>query len=189
LIKNNTKLVILDRDGVINRDLGDYVRHPGQLHLLGGAVDAIAMLKKNGYIVAIATNQAGIGHGFYSHRTLADIHCRLLLAVRTAGGDIDRIVYCPSADDAHPWRKPNAGMLEDLMDGFSVCGDEVVFIGDSLSDMIAGERARCRLMLVQTGKGRRSFEQLALTEYQTLKAKVKVVADLHQAARFLCGAR
>lgn len=102
-----TKLIILDRDGVINRDLGTYVTRPDEFEFLDGGIDAIAQLKCAGYTLAIATNQAGIARGRYNHEILAAIHAKMLGKIRAGGGDIDLIVYCPSYDNAHPWRKPN----------------------------------------------------------------------------------
>ncbi len=125
------KLIILDRDGVINRDLGTYVTCPEEFEFIEGAITAIARLKQAGYLIAVATNQAGIERGYYSHEMLAAIHSKMLHDIRAGGGDIDRILYCPSYDDNHPWRKPNAGMLTELLNSFNIDAHETVFIGDS----------------------------------------------------------
>lgn len=175
------KLVILDRDGVINQDLGHYVTCPSAFVFNEGVVEAIALLKRHGYLVAIATNQAGIERGFYTHQTLAAIHHRMLQTIRQGGGDIDRIIYCPSYDDNHPWRKPNAGMLREILDGYGIQATDAVFIGDTVRDMQAGDCVDCQLIMVKTGKG--------LTEYPLLptplRDKVRLATHLLQACEWL----
>lgn len=155
--KHTVKLIILDRDGVINKDLGTYVTHPDKFEFIDGAIAAISQLKQAGYTIAIATNQAGIERGFYSHEDLAAIHAKMLTTIRSGGGDIDRIVYCCSYDNAHPWRKPNAGMLLEILDGFglvsSKVAEQVLFIGDAVRDLQAGAKIGCQLIKVNNRYG------------------------------------
>lgn len=175
------KLIILDRDGVINRDLGTYVTHPDEFEFIDGAINAIAQLKTAGFLLAVATNQAGIARGMYSHETLSAIHANMLRDIRSGGGDIDRIVYCPSYDNAHPWRKPNAGMLTELLNGFEINAPEAIFIGDTIRDMQAGFTAGCQLIMVSGKKGKQDYHNLP----QALKQHVRYFPDLAEASRIL----
>lgn len=177
------KLIILDRDGVINKDLGTYVTKPDEFVFIDGALEAIARLKQAGYTIAIATNQAGIERGLYSHEALAAIHAKMLAAIRAGGGDIDRIVYCPSYDNQHPWRKPNAGMLTELLSGFAVAPQDAVFIGDAPRDMQAGFVADCHLMIVANASGDADYRALP----NTLRQRVLFADDLSNAATYLLG--
>lgn len=176
-----TKLVILDRDGVINHDLGTYVTHPDEFEFIDGAIAAIANLQRAGFTLAIATNQAGIARGRYTHQTLAAIHAKMLAEIRASGGDIDRIVYCPSYDNAHPWRKPNAGMLTELLRGFVVAAQDAVFIGDATRDMQAGFTAGCQLIMVENTRGDADFWALP----EAIRQRTRQAADLRAAAELI----
>ncbi len=178
------KLIILDRDGVINHDLGTYVTCPEEFIFIDGAIAAIARLKRAGFRLAIATNQAGIARGFYSHTDLAAIHAKMLSEIRAGGGDIDRIVYCSSYDNNHPWRKPNAGMLTELLAGFKIdaknAAQQVVFIGDAVRDMQAGKTIGCRLVMV-TDSGKNAAPALPAA----LQPLVQLTQNLSTATRHL----
>lgn len=146
------KLVLFDRDGVLNENAA--VRRPEELRLLSNALRGIARLTQAGFRVGVCTNQGAIAHGALDEAMLARIHARLLLVVREFGGDIARIVFCASADAAHPWRKPNPGMLLDQAAFFGVALAGVPFVGDSLADVQAARAAGAAPVLVKTGNGR-----------------------------------
>src|SRR4051812_35636914 len=107
------KLVILDRDGVINFDSDHYIKAPEEWKPIPGSLDAIARLNQWGYRVVVATNQSGVGRGLFEMDALNAIHEKMLRALAVAGGRIDAIFFCPhtNADDCD-CRKPRAGMLE-----------------------------------------------------------------------------
>lgn len=152
------KLVILDRDGVINHDSDAYVKSLDEWIPYPTAIEAIARLSRAGWTVAIATNQSGIARGYYGEAVLASMHERLEELVRRAGGEIAHIAYCPHGpDDGCDCRKPQTGLLEQVrraLDLESLEGSWMV--GDSLRDLQAGEPMGCRPVLVRTGKGRRT---------------------------------
>lgn len=149
-----TKLVIVDRDGVINSDEAYYTTQPEDFHFIAGSIEAIVAFHQAGYQIAVATNQAGIDRGFLSHADLASIHAKMLKLVRQAGGDIDRILYADKYDDHHPWRKPNPGMPLEIMAEYGVYNKgNIPFIGDSITDIQAALKAGCQPVLVRTGKG------------------------------------
>ncbi len=171
------KLIILDRDGVINRDLGTYVTCPEELEYIEGAIAAIARLKGAGFTLAIATNQAGIARGYYSHQTLSAIHAKMLRDIRAGGGDIDRLLYCPSYDNDHPWRKPNPGMLSTIINDFGISAEKALFIGDSVRDMQAGMALGCRLIKVKDRHGDDNRDKLS----ETLKKQIVFTDNLQTA--------
>lgn len=149
-----TRLIVLDRDGVINQDSAAFVKNAAEFVPLPGALAAIARLHDAGFTIAVCTNQSGIGRGLLDETTLAEIHDKLEHLVVTAGGRIDAIRYCPHLPDRGcRCRKPEPGMVIELMDLFSVTPDETVLVGDSLRDLEAGHAAGCRVALVRTGNG------------------------------------
>ncbi len=175
------RLIILDRDGVINRDLGTYVTCPEEFEFIDGAIPAIACLKQAGFKIAIATNQAGIERGYYSHETLSAIHDKMLSEIRAGGGDVNQIIYCPSYDNTHPWRKPNAGMLTELLNSFNMNANETVFIGDSVRDMQAGMTVGCRLIKINDRYGNNNIDKMT----EELKKQVIFTDNLTTATAYL----
>ncbi|MDR5866567.1 D-glycero-beta-D-manno-heptose 1,7-bisphosphate 7-phosphatase [Halomonas koreensis] len=153
------KLVILDRDGVINRDSDDYVKSLDEFLPYPQAIDAITRLSRAGWTVAVATNQSGIARGYYDESTLAAMHDRLRSLVGQAGGELARIVHCPHGpDDGCDCRKPLPGLLTRLRDELGLATLEGSWmVGDSLRDLEAGEAVGCRPALVRTGKGERTL--------------------------------
>lgn len=111
------KLVILDRDGVINYDSDDYIKSPEEWKPLPGSIEAIARLHREDYHLVIATNQSGIARGLFDLNTLSKIHNKMLGAVRAAGGEIEGIFFCPHGpDDGCRCRKPLPGLFEEIAD-------------------------------------------------------------------------
>jgi D-glycero-D-manno-heptose 1,7-bisphosphate phosphatase len=159
------KLVILDRDGVINADSAQYIKGPEEWRPLPGSLEAIARLTRAGYRVAIATNQSGIGRGLFDMATLNAIHDKMHRAVAQAGGRIDAIFYCPhAADSTCDCRKPRPGMLLEIGERFNVALRGVPVVGDALRDLHAAAAVEARPMLVLTGKGERTRKEGALPQ-------------------------
>lgn len=149
-----TRLVILDRDGVINFDSVDYIKSPDEWVPIPGSIEAIVRLHQAGFRVYVATNQAGIGRGILTQASLDAIHERLVTTVRTAGGDIAGIQFCPHhPDDECSCRKPRPGMLLAIEEVAGVPVRGQPFVGDSISDLLAAEAAGCEPVLVLTGNG------------------------------------
>ena len=158
---STTRLVILDRDGVINRDSDAYIKSLDEWVPYPAAIDAIARLSRAGWTVAVATNQSGIARGYYDEATLAEMHAELSRLVSAEGGEIAHIAYCPHGpDDGCDCRKPLPGLLEQIRLALgleSLAGSWMV--GDSLRDLQAGEPMGCLPVLVRTGKGERTLRQ------------------------------
>lgn len=151
------KLLILDRDGVINFDSDAYIKSVEEWIPIPGSVEAIARLSKAGWAVAVATNQSGIARGYYSLQTLEAMHQRLRELVAAQGGSVGLIVYCPHGpDDGCECRKPRPGMLRRIAEHYQVSLDGVWFVGDSGSDLKAAKAAGAVPVLVKTGKGQQT---------------------------------
>ena len=151
------KLVILDRDGVINEDSDEYIKSVTEWKPVPGSLEAIAQLCQAGYQVYIASNQSGIGRGLFDFDALFAIHERLQRAVAELGGRISGIEYAPEhPDEASDMRKPAPGMLKDLARRLQISLENVWFVGDSYSDVEAARAAGARPVLVLSGKGERT---------------------------------
>ena len=154
------KLVILDRDGVINQDSANFIKNPNEWIALPGSLEAIALLNQHGFRVALATNQSGIARGLFDMVMLNAIHDKMHKALAQVGGRIDALFYCPHAADDHcECRKPKAKMIEDIGRRFSVDLAHVPAVGDSLRDLIAFANAGCQPILVRSGKGEETLVQ------------------------------
>ncbi len=156
------ELIILDRDGVINRDSKAFVKSPDEWLPLPGSIDAIARLSKAGYTLAVASNQSGLARGLFDRETLEAMHAKLHRLVDGAGGRIDRIVVCPHGpDDGCDCRKPKPGLLEQLGQHYEQPLDGVIVVGDSLRDLEAATAVGARPVLVRTGNGAETEKKLS----------------------------
>lgn len=154
------RLVILDRDGVINQDSDDYIKSPEEWIPLPGSLEAIARLNQAGFTVAVATNQSGIGRGLYDLETLEAIHAKLHGLLAEQDGHIDGIFFCPHTPEEHcDCRKPAPGLLQQISEHFGVALLGVPMVGDALRDLQAARAVGASPMLVRTGKGMRTLEQ------------------------------
>lgn len=175
------KLVILDRDGVINLESAEFVKSPDEWVPLPGSIAAIASLSQAGFIVAVASNQSGLARGLFDRRALRAMHRKLRRLVSSAGGRIDRIEVCPHGpDDRCSCRKPEPGLLFRLARRFDVELAGTPVVGDSLRDLEAASRAGARPILVRTGNGRKTEAGL-----EGALAEAEVFDDLAAAAKAL----
>lgn len=177
------KLVILDRDGVINEDSDEYIKSVAEWQPIPGSLEAIARLCQAGYRVFVASNQSGIGRGLFDYDALFAMNDRLQKLVGELGGRIDGIEFAPEhPDDASEMRKPNPGMLKDLARRFQVSLEDVAFVGDTAADLLAARSAGARPILVRTGKGARTEKEHELhgaAVYDDLAAFVRVTLAAH----------
>jgi D-glycero-D-manno-heptose 1,7-bisphosphate phosphatase len=157
-------VLVLDRDGVINEDSDDYIRQLADWHPIPGSIEAIAKLSNAGFQIAIATNQSGLGRGYFGLDELEEIHQHLCQLVEEQGGQIDGIFYCPHLPDAGcNCRKPATGLLEAIEQELDQPLAGSYFIGDSLKDLQAARAYACQPILVRTGKGAGTLEKLKAT--------------------------
>jgi D-glycero-D-manno-heptose 1,7-bisphosphate phosphatase len=194
-LKNETmKLIILDRDGVINHDRSDYVKSADECVPIDGSIAAIARLHQAGFTVVIATNQSGLAQGKFDLDHLEAIHDKLTQLVEVAGGEICAIFYCPhTAEDNCKCRKPKTGLLDAIEAEFNVSAEGVPFVGDSLRDLQAGISKGCVPILVKTGNGLTTLDQLQNPvadegDHLPQLAQVLVVDNLSAAAEYIINA-
>jgi len=153
------RLVVLDRDGVINVDSDAYIKSPEEWHAIPGALEAIARLTRHGFRVFVVSNQSGIARGLLTQTTLERINERMRTAVAATGGSIEAIYVCPHhPDDGCACRKPRPGMLRQLEAEHGVSLAGVPLIGDKWSDLEVARAVGARPMLVLTGSGQRTLE-------------------------------
>jgi D-glycero-D-manno-heptose 1,7-bisphosphate phosphatase len=177
---NPLKLIILDRDGVINEDSAHFIKSPAEWKPIAGAIEAIARLNQAGFRVVVATNQSGIGRGLFDMATLAAINDKMVEMVFRQGGRIDAIFFCPhTADDNCRCRKPATGMFNDIAARFKISLNGIPTIGDSLRDLQAGAAVGCAPYLVMTGKGKKTKAEGGLP------IGTKIFADLAEAVHHL----
>lgn len=151
------RAVFLDRDGVINQRMDDYVKTPEEFAFLPGALEALRRLATIGLKIVVVTNQAGVGRSFYSEATLDEIHRRMRLAVAEANGRIDAIYHCPhTREEKCQCRKPEPGLFLRAAEELGIDLDGSHCVGDSDTDLIASERAGCTGLLLRIGKARSS---------------------------------
>lgn len=172
------KLVILDRDGVINFDSDQFIKNPLEWNPIPGSLEAIAQLNQAGFRVVVASNQSGVGRGLFDMAMLNSIHAKMHKLAGLAGGRIDAVFFCPhGADSRCQCRKPNAGLFLDIAARFHFDLAGVPAVGDALRDVQAALTAGARPMLVKTGKGMRTLEG------GELPAGVPVFENLYEAAQ------
>jgi D-glycero-D-manno-heptose 1,7-bisphosphate phosphatase len=175
--------VILDRDGVLNYDAppGSYVREPAEFRWLPGALEGLALLRRAGLRLSVATNQAGVGRGVMSLEQLAAVHARMQAEAAAHGGGLDAVLYCPhSPEQQCSCRKPEPGLIVAAVARSAIPASESIMVGDDQRDLEAARRAGVAAALVRTGKGRRTEEVLQ-------DAAVRVYDDLPQLARAIIG--
>lgn len=148
------KIIVLDRDGVINQDSDQFIKSPEEWKPIPGSLEAIARLNESGWRVVIASNQSGVGRGLFDMDTLNAINEKMVKALAQAGGRLDAIFFCPhAADSTCDCRKPKPGMFRQIAERFNVDLRGQPVVGDSLRDLQAGVAVGCAPYLVLTGKG------------------------------------
>lgn len=154
--------VFVDRDGVICENRSDHVRTWSEFIFLPGAIDALAALTRAGLRLFVVTNQAAVGRGLMSRRTLDEIHERMLAALAEGGVRVESVLVCPHhPDDGCPCRKPEPGLLVEAAARFGIDLGASFMVGDARSDIEAGSRAGCETVLVKTGRGAEAVRETA----------------------------
>jgi D-glycero-D-manno-heptose 1,7-bisphosphate phosphatase len=179
------KIVILDRDGVINEDSDEFVKTLDEWIPIEGSIDAIARLYEHGFTIAVATNQSGIGRGLIDEDELEAMHALLLELVHDAGGDIATIAYCPhKPEDYCDCRKPQSGLFDQIAATLGADLEGAFVVGDSLRDLQAGTARGCIPVLVRTGKGEKTEQAIADDDNGEF-GDVAVFDNLDEAADYL----
>lgn len=154
------KLIILDRDGTLNRNREDYVASPDEWEALPGALETVARLNHGGWRVVVATNQSGLGRGLFDMAALNAVHAKMHRQLAAVGARVEAIFFCPHApEDACACRKPEPGLFYQIGQRFGVPLGEVLGVGNALRHIQAAAAAECKphLLLnsgpVQAGSG------------------------------------
>jgi D-glycero-D-manno-heptose 1,7-bisphosphate phosphatase len=177
------QLVVLDRDGVINRDSREFVKSAAEWQALDGSLQAIGVLTRAGYTVAVASNQSGIGRGLFGREALHAMHRKMRRLAAREGGIIDRIVCCPHRpEEGCDCRKPKPGLLKQLERHYGVSMRNVPVVGDSGRDLEAAVAVGARPVLVRSGNGRATERALGASA-----GNVEIHDDLLAFARALTG--
>lgn len=156
------KLIVLDRDGVINHDSDAYIKSPEEWHPIPGSLEAIGRLSHAGYRVVVATNQSGLARGLFTLEALHRIHACMHGQLAALGGVVDAVFFCPHhPDEGCPCRKPRPGLLEDIAARLRVPLAGVPVVGDALRDLEAARAVGARPVLVRTGKGAEAAAEAA----------------------------
>ncbi len=165
-LSDNIKTTFLDRDGVINKRLvGDYVKSWEEFEFLPGVLSTLKRLRVAGHRVVLVSNQSGIGRGLMSHEDLENVHREMIREIEDAGGKIDKIYYCPHhPDDGCSCRKPQPGNLLKAAQEYNIDISRCFFIGDSYTDVEAGNRAGC--ITIQVGVCQEPREKIAKPRYR-----------------------
>jgi D-glycero-D-manno-heptose 1,7-bisphosphate phosphatase len=178
------KLVILDRDGVINVDSDKYIKSPAEWQPIPGSIEAIARLHQGGFRIVVATNQSGIGRGLFDMATFNAMNDKMMELVFRQGGRIDALFFCPHTDAENcGCRKPRTGMFEEIAARYHMDLKGVPCVGDALRDLKAAEAVGGQPILVLTGKGEKTRAE------GTMPRKTQVFADLAEVSRHLVAAR
>jgi D-glycero-D-manno-heptose 1,7-bisphosphate phosphatase len=155
------KMIILDRDGVINQDSDNYIKNPDEWLPIQGSLEAISKLSRAGYRIFVATNQSGLARGLFDIETLNAIHRKMIDAVRQEGGHIEAILFCPHGpDDDCSCRKPRSGLFKTISQRCHTELDNVPVVGDSLRDLQAALEVNAQPILVLSGNGEKTLNQL-----------------------------
>ncbi|TAN46988.1 MAG: D-glycero-beta-D-manno-heptose 1,7-bisphosphate 7-phosphatase [Methylococcaceae bacterium] len=171
--------IILDRDGVINQDSDNFIKSPAEWNPLPRSIEAMALLNRHGFRIAVLTNQSGIARGYFDLATLAAMHDKLHRLLQQAGGRVERIYVCPHGpDDGCACRKPKPGLFQQFAADTGADLRDLPAIGDSYRDLQAAAAVGCQPILVKTGKGRRTLAQHPHLPYP-------VYEDLYDAAQHL----
>ena len=179
------KVVFLDRDGTINRDSADYIKHWSEFYFLPRSIEAMRDLTAAGFTIIVITNQSAISRKLISPAGLENIHTKLRAAVGSGGGDISDIFFCPHMpEDGCACRKPRPGLIVQAQKKYQIELAASVMVGDSAKDIECAHNAGCgHSILVKTGNYREAISRLTAAN---LTADY-LAADLYEAAEWIMG--
>jgi len=180
------KLIILDRDGVINQDSPEFIKSPEEWKPIAGSLEAIGRLSQAAFDIVILTNQSGVGRGLISADMLGQIHVRMLDYIQQHSGKIQCILFCPHhPDDDCDCRKPKIGLYKELSERLNVGLADSYSIGDSLRDLIAAKNAGAIPVLVKTGNGKKTLKELKAHEEQNITPSLSDMLVFDNLAKFV----
>lgn len=172
------KLIILDRDGVINEDSDEFIKSEDEWIAIPGSLAAIARLNHAGYRVVVATNQSGLARGLFDINALNAIHAKMHEQLTQYGGAIEAVFFCPHGpEDKCACRKPAPGMFHDISRRLRQPLYKTIVVGDKLSDINAALAVKARAMLVKTGKGQLTLDNNTLPDDVQISDNLSTLVD------------
>ncbi len=175
-----SRLIILDRDGVINQDSDHFIKSEDEWQPIAGSLEAMGRLSQAGYTLVVATNQSGIARGLFDLESLHAMHKKMARLLDQYGGHVDAVFFCPHGPrDNCECRKPKSGLFDDIARRYQTSLQDVIAVGDSLRDLQAATAAGARPVLVKTGKGERVLAEGLPDELK----QTPVFADLAAVSR------
>jgi D-glycero-D-manno-heptose 1,7-bisphosphate phosphatase len=172
------KLIILDRDGVINLDSDEYIKSEAEWEAIPGSLEAIGKLCHYGYHVVIVTNQAGLSRGVMTIEDLIRIHQKMHAELAKFRGTIEAVFFCPHGpEEGCECRKPNPGLLKEVSHRLHTSLENAILVGDKLSDLEAAAAVKCRPVLVRTGYGQRHVDAGEVPEDVPVYASLSEFVD------------
>lgn len=174
-----SKLIILDRDGVINHNSDEHIKSPQEWVAIPGSLEAISRLCREGYRVVVITNQSGVSRGLFTLNTLNKIHQKMLDELHHSGGEISAIFFCPHhSDDQCQCRKPKPGMFFELSKRLKHSLKDVYAIGDSVRDLQAATAAGAMPVLVETENDSHIIKEISDNNYEQTIATIPKFKNL-----------
>lgn len=175
--------IVLDRDGVINRDSENFIRSADEWIPIEGSIEAIAKLSRAGFRMVVITNQSGVGRGLFDLNALSAMHEKMLSLIQQAGGKLEGVFFCPHApEDNCTCRKPEIALFTQVEEKFGISLAGAYAVGDSRRDLEAAIKKQCKPVLVLTGKGKKTQAQLNSLDHHQ---QVTVFNNLHEFAENL----
>lgn len=172
------KLIILDRDGVINYDSDEYIKSEDEWKAIPGSLEAIARLTHDGYRILIASNQSGLARKKFDITALNKIHQKMLNHLSQFGGTIDAIFFCPHGPrQGCECRKPKPGLLNEISSRLRIPLDDIPMIGDSLSDIEAARAVNAKPILVRTGNGQKLIDDNKVPDSVSIYSNLAAAVD------------
>lgn len=172
------KLIILDRDGVINFDSDEFIKSEDEWKAIPGSLEAIARLSHDGYRILIASNQSGLARKKFDIIALNKIHQKMLNHLSQFGGTIDAIFFCPHGPrQGCDCRKPKPGLLNEIASRLRITLDDVPMIGDSLSDIEAARAVNAKPILVRTGNGQKLIDDNKVPDRVPIYSNLAAAVD------------
>ncbi len=161
--QNRNKAIFLDRDGVINVEVG-YLSNPDDFEIIEETIEALKILSNKCFLLIVITNQAGIARGFYTEETLNRIHIKMKSILKAHNITLTDIYFCPHHPEFTGYcdcRKPNPGMILKAKKKYNIDLNNSFMVGDTLNDIQTGLAAGCKTVLVLTGYGKEEQKKIS----------------------------
>lgn len=172
---NNKKVILIDRDGVINQRMekGCYVTCPSEFSLIEDSIKTMAMLVNEGFSFIVISNQAGVGRGIFSYQQLQQVNNTMLNLLAARGVDLLDVFYCTHHYEENCYcRKPQPGMILTAAEKYALDLSKCLFIGDDPRDVLAANNANTGSVLINCSPSELEESQVKPNIYAPLLSDV-----------------